>query len=102
MENVSSNLVKELQSQGNKILVSYSAAWCGPCRQLTPRLDEISKEYPEFKFLKVDIDQNRDAVNELFISSVPTVIIYDGDKIVDRSNGSKPSTYYKEILDKLK
>jgi thioredoxin 1 len=102
MENVNSNVVKELQSQGNKILVSYSASWCGPCRMLTPRLDELSKQYPEFKFLKVDIDQNRDATIELGITSVPTIMIYDGENLIDRSNGARPDSYYKEFLDKIK
>ena len=102
MENVSSSVVKQLQSEGNKILVSYSAAWCGPCKALTPRLTELSKQYPEFKFLKVDIDQNRDAVNELMINSVPTVMIYDGQNQIDRSNGARPDQYYKEFLDKIK
>jgi thioredoxin 1 len=102
MENVSAQLVKELQSQGNKILVSYSAAWCGPCKALTPRLTELSKQYSEFKFLKVDIDQNRESVNELGITSVPTVMIYDGENLIDRSNGGRPDSYYKEFLDKIK
>ncbi len=102
MENVSASLVKELQSQGNKILVSYSASWCGPCKALTPRLDELSKQYPEFKFLKVDVDQNRDVVMELGITSVPTVMIYNGENLINRSNGAKMDSFYKEFLDSIK
>lgn len=102
MENVSSSVVKQLQSEGNKMLVSYSAAWCGPCRMLTPRLDELSKQYPEFKFLKVDVDQNRDSTVELGITSVPTIMIYDGTNLIDRSNGARPDNYYKEFLDKIR
>jgi len=101
MENVSSDVVKQLQSEGNKLLVSYSAAWCGPCRMLTPRLSELSKQYPEFKFVKVDVDQNKDCVTELGITSVPTIMIYDGQNLIDRSNGAKPDGYYKEFLDKI-
>lgn len=102
MENVSSSVVKQLQSEGNKILVSYSAAWCGPCKALSPRLTELSKQYPEFKFLKVDVDQNRDSTVELGITSVPTIMIYDGQNLIDRSNGARPDSYYKEFLDKIK
>lgn len=101
MENVNSNVIKELQSNGDKLLVSYSASWCGPCKALTPRLDNLSKEYPNIKFLKVDVDQNRDSLSELSITSVPTVIIYDGKNIVDRSNGARMDNYYKEILNTL-
>jgi thioredoxin len=102
MENVNASVVKQLQSEGNKILVSYSAKWCGPCKSLTPRLENISKDYPDFKFLKVDVDENREATMELGINSVPTVFIYDGQNLIDRSNGAKMDSYYKEFLDKIK
>ena len=101
MENVTSAQVAQLQSEGKKVLVQYTASWCGPCKQLTPRLSNLSNKYSDVTFVKVDVDENMDTARELFISSVPTVIIYDGDVVVDRSTGVNPDNFYSKILDTL-
>jgi thioredoxin len=101
MENITAERFKELQSEGKKLMVDFWAKWCGPCKSLIPRLEQMEKEYPNVTFVKVDVDDNMDAALDLGIRSVPTIIIYDGDKLVDRSQGAKPDTYYKEILNKL-
>ena len=101
MENVSSDKVKELQLQGKKVLVQYSAVWCGPCKTLTPRLENIEGDYKNVIFTKVDVDQNVDAAMELGIRSVPTVMIYDGEKLINRSQGVQSDGFYKDILNTL-
>jgi thioredoxin len=101
MENVTSEKVKQLQLEGKKLLVQYTASWCGPCRTLSPRLENFEGEYKGVIFGKVDVDQNVDAAMELNIRSVPTVIIYDGEKIVNRSQGVQSDGFYKDILNNL-
>jgi thioredoxin len=101
MENVTSDKVKELQSQGNKVLVDYWAKWCGPCKSLIPRLEILESQYPNITFVKVDVDENMDSALDMGIRSVPTVIIYDGDKLVNRSQGVQPEGFYKDILNNL-
>jgi thioredoxin len=101
MENVTSDKVKELQSQGNKVLVDYWAKWCGPCKSLIPRLEILESQYPNVTFVKVDVDENMDSALDMGIRSVPTVIIYDGDKLVNRSQGVQPEGFYKDILNNL-
>jgi thioredoxin 1 len=101
MENVSSEKVKQLQSEGKKILVDYWAKWCGPCKSLIPKLENIEKNYPDITFVKVDVDDNMDAALDMGIRSVPTILIYDGDKLINRSQGIQPDSFYKEILGNL-
>lgn len=101
MTEVLAENVKELQNKGEKVLVQMSASWCGPCKQLAPRLSQISEEYQNVTFLKVDVDKNVDYATGLGIRSVPTVLIFDGDKLVDRSTGAQPDKYYKDILNNL-
>jgi thioredoxin 1 len=101
MENVTADKVKELQSQGNKVLVDYWAKWCGPCKSLIPRLESFEAQYPNVKFVKVDVDENMDASLDLGIRSVPTVMIFDGEKLVNRSQGVQPESFYKDILNSL-
>lgn len=101
MENVTSEKVKQLQSEGKKILVDYWAEWCGPCKVLIPRLELIEPQYPNVEFVKVNVDENMDSALDLGIRSVPTVIIYDGEKLISRTQGASADTFYKEILNKL-
>jgi thioredoxin 1 len=101
MEYVTSAQVAQLQSEGKKILVQYTASWCGPCRALTPRLSNLSNKYSDVTFVKVDVDENQDAVMELGISSVPTIMIYNGDTLVNRSTGANVDSLYTKILDTL-
>jgi thioredoxin len=101
MENVTSEKVKQLQSEGKKVLVDYWAKWCGPCKSLIPRLESIESQYPDVAFVKVDVDENMDSALDLGIRSVPTVIIYDGEKIISRSQGASADSFYKDILNKL-
>lgn len=101
MENVTAEQLEQLQSEGKKILVDYWAPWCGPCRTLVPRLEQLSTQYPNVTFVKVDVDQNSDSCVKLGIRSVPTVMIYDGSQLINRSQGANVESYYKEFLDKM-
>jgi thioredoxin len=101
MENVTTEKVKELQAEGKKVVVDYWAKWCGPCKSLIPRLENLEKQYPNITFVKVDVDENQSDAMELGIRSVPTVLIYNGESLVNRSVGVNTDETYKKILDIL-
>jgi thioredoxin len=101
MENVTSERVKELQLEGKKVLVDYWAKWCGPCKALIPRLENLETRYPDITFVKVDVDENQSEAMSLGIRSVPTIMIYNGETLVSRSTGANTDDIYKKILDTL-
>jgi thioredoxin 1 len=101
MEYVTAAEVAQLQSEGKKLLVQYTASWCNPCKQLTPRLSNLSNKYSDVTFVKVDVDENMDSARELLISTVPTVMIYNGETLVNRSTGANHDNIYSKILDTL-
>jgi thioredoxin 1 len=101
MENVSTEQLKQLQGNGDKLLVDFWAPWCGPCKQLIPRLESMESKYPNVKFVKLNVDENVDFALDLNIRSVPTVIVYDGEKLINRVSGVNNETVYMDILDKL-
>lgn len=101
MENVTAEQVRKLQSEGKKILVDYWATWCSPCKQLIPRLEKLENDYPNVTFVKVDVDENQDYALELGIRGVPTVMIFDGEELLERSTGVQPDSTYKTVLEKL-
>ena len=101
MDSAIQSQIETLQSQNQKILVEFYAEWCGPCKQLMPRLMNMESNYANVKFLKVDIDANIDYAQSLGIMSVPTVLIYNGTSLVNKSIGANVDSVYKKILDTL-
>ena len=88
MQNVNTTQLSQLLSEGKKVLVQYTATWCGPCKALTPRLSNLSNKYSDITFVKMDIEENMDSARELNITTVPTVMIYNGTTLVNRSVGA--------------
>lgn len=101
MEKVTSEVVKTKQSENKKLLVDFYADWCGPCKMLMPRLESFENEFNNVEFIKVNVDENMEYAKELGIRGVPTVIIFDGENMVNRSSGVQSDTYYKDILNNL-
>lgn len=103
MTEINAKDLKSLQDKGEKLLVQFSAVWCGPCKTLTPRLMNLSNEYENVTFVKIDVDNglNSELVVELGIMSIPTVVFYNGHKMVDRVKGLETELFYKNILGKL-
>lgn len=101
MREITIKELQELQEEGKKILVDIKAKWCVPCKQLIPRLETIENEYANVEFVMIDVDDNRDYIMDLGIRSVPTVMIFDGNTLVDRSQGINQDSYYKSVLNSL-
>jgi thioredoxin 1 len=101
MENITGEQLETLKSSGQTLLVDYWATWCGPCKTLIPRLEDLESQYPNVKFVKIDVDQNTKHAQEVGIRSVPTVIVINNKEVIHRSSGVNTDAYYKEVLNKL-
>ena len=101
MKNTTGQEILSLQKEGKKVLVDLWAPWCGPCKSLIPRLENMDENYDNVEFVKVNVDEDRSYAQGLGIRSVPTVIIFDGDIEVGRLTGAQADTNYTDILDKL-
>lgn len=71
-------------------VIDFWATWCGPCKLMNPILDEVEKENPDLTITRVDIDSNKDMVEQYKVQSVPTYVILKDGKEVDRIIGAKP------------
>ena len=81
-------------------LVDFFATWCGPCKMLGPVLEDLGKELEgKAKIIKVDIDQSGDLADEFRISSVPTMILFKDNKIVDTMVGFLPKERIKQVIE---
>lgn len=80
-------------------LVDFFTPWCGPCKAMSPIIDQISEDYPGVKVGKMDVDENSEIPKRLGIRSIPTMIIYNNGEIIERKVGIIPKDQIKEMLD---
>ena len=72
------------------VLVDFTAAWCGPCKQLSPVLDQISVEYADkLEVVKIDVDENPDTTRRYDVMSMPTLILFKEGEPVRRLVGAR-------------
>lgn len=82
---------KEIISSHPKVLVDFSAEWCGPCKTLGPILHEVKEELGnEIKIVKVDVDRNNELAAKYQVQGVPTMILYKNGDQVWRQSGVLP------------
>ena len=77
------------------------AVWCGPCRMLSPVIEELAQEREEVTFGKLNVDQNRATPMKYGIMSIPTLLYFKEGKLVDKSIGAYPKSALGDRLDKL-
>ena len=83
------NFTSEVLGNDKLVLVDFWAEWCGPCKQIAPRLEELAEKYSEnLNVCKVDVDANRDLALEYNVSSIPSLMIFKGGEMVDSLIGA--------------
>lgn len=84
------------------VVVDFWAAWCGPCRTVSPIIDEISNEYEGRAVVgKVDVDANQQFAAKYGVRNIPTVLVFKNGEIVTRQVGVSPKNVYTNAIDTL-
>ena len=94
------NFGKEVTQEGRPVLVDFYAPWCGPCKMLAPALDKMAGEFAgRIKFAKVNVDDASQLATRFRITSVPTLIFFHGDRVLDTIVGAVPPNALKARLE---
>ena len=92
------NFHEEVINSDKPVLIDFWAPWCGPCRMVVPIIDEIAAEHPEYKVVKVNVDEEVELASRFGVASIPTLVVMQNGMEVERSVGARPKN---QILDML-
>ena len=92
------NFAQEVLQSDKPVLVDFWATWCGPCRMMAPVIEELDAEHPEYKFGKVNVDEQPELAGEYRIMSIPTLIVFKDSQPVQRSLGLISKAEIKALL----
>ena len=82
----------DISSQSNLVLVDFWAEWCGPCKQISPILEEIANEKDNLNILKLNIDENPVTPQKYNVRGIPTLMLFNDGKLIDTKIGSLPKS----------
>lgn len=93
------DLFRSTVSGEGTVIVDFWASWCGPCRMLSPIVDQVAEERPDVKVGKVNVDEQPDLAAQFGVMSIPTLLVFKDGKLVNQSVGSRPKAGVLALLD---
>lgn len=94
----SQNFEEEVLKSDKTVLVDFYADWCGPCKMLSPIVDEVAKEMNEIKVVKVNVDEAQDLAMNYQVMSIPTLVVIKNGKEAKRSVGLIDKSEIKNLV----
>ena len=92
------NFNQEVMNSDKTVLIDFWANWCGPCRMLSPVVDEIAAETPGVKICKVNVDEEPELSQAFQVSSIPMLAVVKNGKLVNKAVGVRPKAAIKQML----
>ena len=80
------------------VLIDFFAQWCGPCKMMSPIIDKIANEHPEYVIGKVDVDEDPELARAFGVMSIPTIVVMKNGEVVNKSSGARPKDQILALL----
>lgn len=92
------NFEKEVVQSDKPVLVDFWAVWCGPCKMVSPVVDQIASERDDIKVGKVNVDEQQELAMKFGVMSIPTLIVFKDGKVANKTIGAQPKENIEAIL----
>ena len=91
---------QEVLNSANPVFVDFWAEWCGPCRMVSPVVEELSNEYVDkVDFVKINVDDNGELAQKYNVFSIPTLAIFKNGEVVSQKVGAATKESFKTMID---
>lgn len=81
------------------VLLDFYAEWCGPCRMVSPIVEQIAAENPQYLVAKVNVDEEPELAAQFGVASIPTLAVIKDGRIISKSSGAKPKQQILKMLE---
>ena len=92
------NFREEVLCSDKPVLLDFWASWCGPCRMVSPIVDEIAAERSDIKVVKINVDEQPELAGQFQIISIPTLVVVKDGRIVNQAVGARPKAQILAML----
>ena len=97
---INKNNFDMVEKSDKRVLLDFYAEWCGPCRMVLPLVDEIASERPDVLVGKINVGEESELAARFGVVSIPTLVVMEDGKIVEKSSGARPKARIIEMLDR--
>ncbi len=89
----------EAKNSEKTVLLDFYADWCGPCRMVSPLVDEIADQNPQYLVCKINVDAEPELAGAFEVMSIPTLVVMKNGQIVNKSTGARPKAQILAMLE---
>ncbi len=93
------NFENEILKSQKTVLLDFYADWCGPCRMVSPLVDQIAEENPQYLVGKINVDEQPELAQQFSVMSIPTLVVIKDGKIKEQSAGARGKDQILEMLE---
>ncbi len=97
--NVTLSNFDEVKNSEKPVLLDFYAVWCGPCQMVSPLVDSIAEENPQYLVGKINVDEEQQLAQMFDVENIPTLIVMKNGKVVHRAVGSRPKAQILAMLE---
>ena len=92
------NFLEKVQQADRPVLLDFWAGWCGPCRMISPIVDQVAAERPQVAVGKVNVDEQPELAQAFGVMSIPTLLVFEQGKLVRQAVGARPKASVLDLL----